>query len=271
MTKQKNVSHSNYQFYATLLDAYQNYLDAETNWENFYGGSDDPKYSIDEYVALQEQELIDRINRVPFESEAADKGTAFNEVIDCCILGRNTAREDMKISKDETCVYVAFKDYNFAFDKKLVSGLSADYAGAVSQYKCVGVLSTKYGDVTLYGYIDELLPCEIHDIKTTANYSAFKFRNHWQHLVYPYCMRYEGVELNTFQYDVIKWGKDEFHWSIMSELYEFSPERDEARLRLHVEGLIEFILYHKDKIIDKKIFNCLDGQDEKINKYGIRK
>ena len=34
-----------YQFYATALDSFQNYLDAEKNWELFYGGSEDPKYS----------------------------------------------------------------------------------------------------------------------------------------------------------------------------------------------------------------------------------
>ena len=87
----------NYLFYPTILDSFQSFLDSEKNWELFYGGSEDPKYSVEEYEAMQRQELIDRINRVPFESEAADRGTAFNEVVDCLILGRNTEREDMEI------------------------------------------------------------------------------------------------------------------------------------------------------------------------------
>ena len=46
---------SKYQFYATALDSFQNYLDAERNWELFYGGSENPKYSVEEYEAMQRQ------------------------------------------------------------------------------------------------------------------------------------------------------------------------------------------------------------------------
>ena len=41
--------------------------------------------------------LIDRINRKPFDSEAADKGTAFNEVIDCMIENRKS--ETVQVEK----------------------------------------------------------------------------------------------------------------------------------------------------------------------------
>jgi len=51
-----------YKFYATLLDSYQWYLDSE----------DDNSF----------QEFIDKINRVPFTSEAAERGTAFNKLVD---------------------------------------------------------------------------------------------------------------------------------------------------------------------------------------------
>ena len=63
-----------YMMYATLLDSFQNYLNSDTLWYQFYGSSDNPKYSIEEYETKSFKELIDRINRVPFESEAADKG-----------------------------------------------------------------------------------------------------------------------------------------------------------------------------------------------------
>ena len=63
---------SKYKFYPTLLDSFQNYLDSDKNWETFYGGSDKPDSpTIDEYNEKSFNELIDRINRVPFESEAA--------------------------------------------------------------------------------------------------------------------------------------------------------------------------------------------------------
>ena len=43
------------------------------------------KKSPEVIEAELKQSLLDAINRVPFESEAADKGTAFNAVIDCYI------------------------------------------------------------------------------------------------------------------------------------------------------------------------------------------
>lgn len=258
---------STYQFYATLLDAYQDYLNAEANWEKFYG-TDDPSVSLDEYVAKCERELVDKINRVPFESEAADKGTAFNEVVDRFIVG-NVSRPDIDITADETFVYAQFNGYTFSFDKSLVTQLAEDYKGSIPQYLCVGVIPTQYGNVTLYGYIDELLPTEVHDIKTTGNYSAFKFRNHWQHIVYPYCLRYEGMDIHKFQYDIIKWGrKGTMEWSFYTEVYNYVPERDIPVLRAHVEGLIEFIEARHEAISDRKIFNILPGEDEAVKKYG---
>ena len=258
---------SNYQIYPSLLDAWQTYLDAEDNWNEWYGSSDDPKVSCDEYLEQARRELIDRINRVPFESEAADRGTAFNEVIDCLILGRKTEREDMEMTFTEETVTVVFKGQTFVYDANLCRELASDYKGAIPQYQCVGVIPTMYGDVTLYGYIDELLPDSVHDIKTTKNYAAFKFRNHWQHIVYPFCLQYEGVGLSAFQYDVVKWGSGK-GWSFFTEYYEYVPERDIPRLREHIEGLLTFVLTHRDLITDKKIFNALEGEDEREKRYG---
>ena len=110
---------SSYQIYPSLLDGWQNYLDAESNWESWYGGSDDPKISLEEHLEAAEKSLLDSINRVPFESEAADRGTAFNEVVDCLILGRKTEREDMEMSFSEDEITVRFKEQEFAFDASL--------------------------------------------------------------------------------------------------------------------------------------------------------
>lgn len=259
---------SSYQIYPSLLDGWQNYLDAESNWEEWYGGAEDPKLTLEEHLEATEKSLLDSINRVPFDSEAADRGTAFNEVVDCLILGRKSEREDMDITFTEDTVTVLFKGGKYVFDPYLCRELATDYKGSIPQYHCVGVLPTRYGDVTLYGYIDELLPDEVHDIKTTGRYQAFKFLNHWQHIVYPYCLNYEGVKISTFQYDVVKWGKGITDWQVFEEYYEYEPDRDIPRLTAHVEGLIEFILSRKDKITDKKIFNSLEGADERINRYG---
>ena len=48
-----------YNFYATLLDSFQNYLDSDILWEKFWGGSADPKLSITEYAEQCKQDLLD--------------------------------------------------------------------------------------------------------------------------------------------------------------------------------------------------------------------
>ena len=58
-----------YNIYPTLLDKFSDYLNADKNWETYYGDStkeDSP--TIEEYEEKQRQSLIDSINRVPFES-----------------------------------------------------------------------------------------------------------------------------------------------------------------------------------------------------------
>lgn len=268
------MSKSAYQFYPSLLDSFQNYLDSEKNWEEFYGGSEEPSISLDDYNKQAEQELIDRINRVPFESEAADRGTAFNEVIDCLILGRQSEREGMAIRscKKEDKIIAEYKGAEYHFSLPLCTTLAKVYAGSIPQYKCCGVIDTKYGNVTLYGFLDELLPTRIVDLKTTTNYSAFKFRNHWQHIVYPYCLSCEGVEVYDFDYDVIKFSSKkitETAYTYYKEHYSFDKTRDAARLRLHIESFIEFINAHKEQITDKKITNSLEGEDEILKSNGI--
>lgn len=63
----------NYRIYATLLDSYFNYLNSDVIYERYYGWSENPPCTEEEFRQKQFQELIDRINRKPFDSEAADK------------------------------------------------------------------------------------------------------------------------------------------------------------------------------------------------------
>ena len=55
--------------------------------DKYYGFSENPPYSDVEFDEKMFKELIDKINRIPFESEAADKGTAFNELVDVLAHG----------------------------------------------------------------------------------------------------------------------------------------------------------------------------------------
>lgn len=99
-----------YQFYPTLLDGFTKYL--TTSAEDFFYQDDEGKWhknynetegtfhlSQDEVDALLFQELLDKINRKPFEpSEAASKGTIFNEIVDCIIAKRNTSNGEYFIA-----------------------------------------------------------------------------------------------------------------------------------------------------------------------------
>lgn len=239
-----------YNFYATLLDAYQNYIDAEATYNKYYAESD--KYSCyDEYEEQCKKEFIDKLNRVPFDSEAADKGTAFNYLID--YVNSKIKPEDMEFECIQyngcNLIVVKFNGREFTFDKMMVLDMANKYKEALSQYRCEKVLPTKYGDVLLYGYIDELMPMAIHDIKTTGNYSAFKYRKNWQHKVYPYCIE----DVNEFHYDIIEWKSSGPTYHV--EIYHFNPTVDVPALTEHCESLINFIELHKDLITDKKLFN----------------
>lgn len=248
-----------YKFYATLLDGYQDYLRSSEIFQEYWGFSENPAKTEDEFEAEQLEGLINRINRVPFDSEAADKGTAFNEVVDCLILNCKTERTDMEIvsDRDKGVILVTFKDRKFTFPVSLCREFANYYKGAIPQVYTEAILPTRYGNVLLYGYIDELMPTCVHDIKTTGRYAVGKFLHHWQHIVYPYALQQEGNEIADFEYNIAvlaKYGAPKTY----TESYTFVPDRDIPKLQAHCEGLIEFIELKRDLITDKKIF----AQDE---------
>lgn len=235
-----------FNFYATVLDAYQNYVDSEKRYYEYYGRSEEPSLTIDEFEERSLRQFIDRLNRVEFTSDAADKGTAFNDVVDFLshgTIGRTSIEHD-----DYYGVYLAvFNGKRFAFEEERCHDFAESYKGGAAQVYVTEVLHTDYGNVRLYGYIDELMPFSIHDIKTTSRYNAFKFRDHWQHLVYPYCV--DKYRKQVFQYDVTDF-RDSY-----SEVYIYEPERDIPKLREQCERLIEFLMAHRSEITDKKLFN----------------
>lgn len=63
------MSKISYKLYPTLLDSYQNYIDSDKIYQKYYAFSDNPPCDEDEFREKQFQSLIDRINRVPFDSE----------------------------------------------------------------------------------------------------------------------------------------------------------------------------------------------------------
>lgn len=249
-----------YRFYATLLDTFQTYLSSESIWQKYWGNSSkEDAPTAEEFEKRCYGELIDRINRVPFTSEAADRGTCFNEIIDCLILNRNTCRTDMTITADKEAqtISAVLREQAYTFPMWICLEFAAYYEGAMPQVLCSAILPTKYGDVELYGYIDELMPFSIHDIKTTGSYTTGDFRNHWQQHVYPYCMEQMGNRVEHFEYNICEMKKTAsgLKCAAFTEYYPYNPDATVPLLTSQCEWLIEFLEGNRDKITDKKIFN----------------
>ena len=198
--------------------------------------------------------MIDRINRVPFDSEAADKGTAFNEVVDALIENRKPRGVEVERSADNAAYVVTYNNRAFTFPIALCREFSAYYQGALTQQRVSATLPTAFGEVEVYGVIDELMPTSAHDIKTTGSYTVGKFKDHWQHVVYPYCLTMNGCDIRTFEYNVAEFNKSGYVTGTYTETYVFDPDRDIPLLQRQCEELIRFLNDNRDLITDKKIF-----------------
>ena len=248
----------NYCIYATLLDAYWGYLNSDVIWEKYWGWSENPPHTPEEFHELQFQELIDRINRKPFDSEAADRGTAFNEIIDCMIENRKSSIMEMsRVYHDDGTLYGIKAVYNnrtFTFHIYLCREFANYYKGALTQQRVEAILPTAYGNVLVYGLIDELMPTSVHDIKTTGSYTVGKFKDHHQHLVYPYALMQNGSDVRTFEYNIVEFNKGGYVVDTYTETYVFNPERDIPILTNHCEEFIRFLEENRKLITDTKIF-----------------
>ena len=266
-----------YRFYATILDAFHGYLNSDVIWEKYWGWSENPPHTPETFHELQFKELIDRINRVPFDSEAADKGTAFNEVIDCMIEHRTSEiakiEKIYKVNKFGACdmfgkplycdeeqsnevvaLKVTYNSREFTFPISLCREFANYFKGALTQQRVEAILPTAFGDVLVYGLIDELMPTTVHDIKTTGSYSVGKFKDHFQHLVYPYALMQNGSDVRTFEYNVVEFNKSGYVVDTYTETYVFNPERDIPILTTHCEEFIRFLEDNREFITDRKIF-----------------
>ena len=272
MSKQNQSSSVvGYQLYPSLIDAYTDYSKSEVIYNKYWGGAETPSLTLEEYEAKAFQDLIDKINRVPKDLIKADIGTVFNELVDCLILGHKSTKIEVEKLHDDAGNVVSLRaNYNgrsFVYPLDFVRLFVDNYKGAIPQMFVEGVLPTRRGDVRLYGYLDELMPLSVHDIKTTGSYEVGKFKDHSQHLVYPYCLKqmgYTGVDL--FSYDVAEISTNITKQTpeppevvvklkaTYSEEYLFTPERDIPILEGKVVEIIDFIEANRHLITNPKIF-----------------
>ena len=266
-----------YRIYPTLLDAwwkFQNqrledffYQDEQGGWHvNYNEQTGEYHYSQEEMDALLEQELIDKINRVPTEpSEAASKGTIFNEIVDCIIEKRKCNREGWTVESiaDEngikSTIHGAIDGFDFYFDAAFCKQVAAYFADALPQHYIEAVLPVRYGNVLLYGWIDELCKDVVKDIKTTKRYEFGQYQHYWQRHVYPYCLIESGDSkaIKGFEFTVIKWAgrANKLAGEMFKEYYTYDHPESSALIRQECERFIEWLETNKDKITDKKIFN----------------
>lgn len=244
-----------FNIYPSLLDAYADYLASEDTWLKFWGNSQKPSVTLEEFEAKQFAGLIDKINRVPIaweDTEKMDRGTAFNNLIDALILGEKSD----SIKSLDGRYKVAYNNRDFEFPKDVCAEFYRYFKGAAPQVFCEAILPTKHGDVLLYGYIDELMSTSIHDIKVTGSYEAWKFKDKWQRVVYPYCINESGGNVTDFEYNIllITEKNGETSYETTTEYYNYT-EADKDRLTAFVEDFIGFLEANRSRITDKKIFN----------------
>ncbi|MBR4552862.1 MAG: HNH endonuclease [Bacteroidaceae bacterium] len=270
----KNVR---YRIYPSLLDAHEGYLRSEEIWSAYWGWSENPPHTAEEFEQMKLQELLDKINRVEGEiSPAALQGTALNALIDRLVCGVTDPRCEFIPVYNEQVIkegefpqrdmvaeeLIGYKAHvmdrgsegDFFFPTELTERLTEIYKPleAIPQTYLERVLPTRYGDVLLYGYADYILPDSVHDLKTTIRYAVGKYKWGTQHLVYPYCI--DATRAQRFDYDVcVKGIRDQ--WDVFQETYYFTPERDILILTEKVEAFITFLLEHFDEITDERIFN----------------
>lgn len=251
-----------YRFYATILDAFWGYLNSDVIWDKYWGWSENPPYTPEEFHEQQFQELIDRINRKPFDSEKADRGTCFNELVDALIENRKPKDIIVERTANDLSYQATYNNRVFTFPISVCREFANYFKGALTQQRVEAILPTAFGNVLVYGNIDELMPTTVHDIKTTGSYSVGKFKTHFQHLVYPYALIQNGNDIRTFEYNILEFSKAGYPVDTYTETYVFVPERDIPILTNHCEEFIQFLEANRELITDTKIFGLDDLQPE---------
>jgi len=285
-----------YRFYATLLDAFQRYLDtspetflyqcADGSWHRNYN-ENTGEFTLEpvQVEALSKQRLLDIINRVSqLPSEAATKGTMFNEIVDCIIHKRKPSKgivatinqidtlvglrgDEQKDSSVNLCnavgkpfIYAALDGFEFCFDIDLCKSAAECFVGAVSQCYTNATITTDNWEVELYGYIDELVENKVIDIKTTKRYEFGQYEKYWQRYVYPYCLIESGLMKDVSEFVFSCWvlsggtsrtplitGKK------YDETYTYSHEKSKEAITQICDAFTYFLECNKELITDKKI------------------
>lgn len=280
-----------YKFTPSLLQAFQDYLDSEMLYEKFYGFSEEPSLTFQEYEDKQLKELIDRINRVPFESEAADRGSALNEIVDCIVLKTTSTRDDIVVQSlssfeklcengawdmvenkplayeqwfetiRQPCIYARKGDHEFYFDVAFCKGVAEYFKGSLCQIYTEAPIETDRGTVLLYGYPDYVRGNVVYDMKTTSKYEFGKYSKYWQQHLYPWTLIESGkcTDIESFEFTAFAMKGGSAKSPLISgvmypEVYTYDHKVSTRMLRGICTQFADFLEAHRSEITDKKIF-----------------
>lgn len=241
--------------YPSLLDSFTNLLNAEETWDKYWGQSANPSISLHDYLVQSKQAFFDGLNRVKTEPiEAADRGTCLNEIVDDIIMNKKSKRCDYEIiDNGKVRGYSAsMNGFTFFYPMQIVEEYVKLYRYGIAQVLTSANIETSHGVFNLYGFIDYLNPLSVHDMKTTGSYNLFKFKNHWQHKLYMYCLRENGASCDTFYYDVTvfdKKGGFEFHREMYTWNESYKKELEEI-----CDMLYDFINENRSLVTNENLF-----------------
>jgi hypothetical protein len=261
-----------YRITPSLLSKWSDLLNADRDWESFYGDADEPSVSPEDFYAKREQELLDAINRVPFTSEAASRGTALNELVDCIVEHRKPKEgvSIIKIMRDEPddgryikSFIVTADGFTFYFDAEMVFQIWRKFRNAICQHRCEAVMETQFGPVSLYGDADYIHRDIVYDLKSTSRYDRYgKFAEGWQKDLYPWALIESGEmdSVSGFEYAIVPLtggnaSNPVYSGELKVEYYPYDHNASTGRLLAAVEPFIMWIEEHRDMIVHPRIFN----------------
>lgn len=205
---------SRYQFYPTLLNSFIDYQTEKTLGES--------------YILCNKQQLLDKINRVPFpQTDPMKKGIAF----EYCLQNEGV-----------------YSHLGFDFDKELVDSMRPFVEGGVWQQFVETDLEVDGHQVRLYGFVDVIRFNQTIDVKTGKQYHWPGYSGYFQQHVYLLGAEQAGcVYLQEHVYLITDF--KEYYL----ESYDFNREVMINQLKVACRDLMSFVDNNRKVITDKKI------------------
>ena len=227
------------------MNAFSNWLNSSDIYEQYWGESEAPEMTQEEFESKQLAELVAMINREPQPpNEAADRGTALNDILDALQFGREV-KTQYELAGEGQYYRARLNGFEFKFDASLVHSLCLVFNTALPQYHLECEMRTGKGDkVILHGYPDYIFPTMIWDLKTTNKYSGEKYRNNWQRFVYPVAAMLGGAmtRCETFTFYALEMRKERAIGVLtakpFTETYDVEIDDAEARVREFIESVM---------------------------------